>query len=50
MVSETISLALLELTEEITDALDNKESTLGVFVGLKKAFDTIDHCILLKKT
>ena len=35
------SLALLELTEEITSALDKKKSTIGVFIDLKKAFDTI---------
>ena len=40
------SLALLELTEEITSAL---ESTIGVFINLKKAFDTIDHTLLLEK-
>lgn len=33
-----ISLALMELTEEIT--VDNK-----VFIDLKKAFDTINHDI-----
>ena len=30
-------------------SLDNKKTTLGVFLGLSKAFDTIDHNILLKK-
>ena len=43
------SLALLELTEEITSALDKKKSTIGVFIDLKKAFDTIDHTLLLEK-
>jgi hypothetical protein len=43
------SLALLELTEEITTALDNKKCTIGVFIDLKKAFDTIDHKLLIKK-
>ena len=43
------SLALLELTEEITSALDKKKSTIGVFIDLKKAFDTIDHTLLLAK-
>ena len=43
------SLALLELTEEITSALDKKKSTIGVFIDLKKAFDTIDHTLLLPK-
>ena len=43
------SLALLELTEEITKALDNKKLTIGVYVDLKKAFDTINHSLLFKK-
>ena len=43
------SLALLELIEELTNTIDNKESTIGVFIDLKKAFDTIDHSLLLQK-
>ena len=45
----SISLVLLELTEEITSAMDNKKITIGVFIDLKKAFDTIDHDLLLAK-
>ena len=41
--------ALLELVEEITNALDNKKYAIGVFVDLKKAFDTADHDILAKQ-
>ena len=37
------------MVEKITNAIDNKKYTIGVFVDLKKAFDTIDHRILLKK-
>ena len=43
------SMALLELTENIATALDQKECTTGVFIDLKKAFDTIDHHLLLRK-
>ena len=45
------SLAILELVEEITNnAIDDCKSTVGVFIDLKKAFDTVDHNILIKKT
>ena len=42
------SLAILELVEEITNAIDDCKSTVGVFIDLKKAFDTVDHNILIK--
>jgi hypothetical protein len=31
----------------ISTALDNKELTVGVFIDLSKAFDTVDPNILL---
>ena len=43
------SHALVNLIEDITTALDKRMSTLGVFIDLKKAFDTIDHELLIKK-
>ena len=43
------SLAIIELVEEITNSLDNHESTVGVFIDLKHAFDTVDHGILVEK-
>ena len=43
------SLALMELVEEISSSLDKKNVTIGVFIDLKKAFDTIDHNLLLNK-
>ena len=41
--------ALLELAEEITSSLDNNKYAIGVFVDLKKAFDTVDHDVLAKQ-
>ena len=41
--------ALLELIENITSNTDKKCVTLGVFIDLKKAFDTIDHTLLIQK-
>ncbi len=43
------ALALMKITEEITTAIENKKYTIGVFVDLKKAFDTIGHKILISK-
>ena len=41
--------ALISITEEIKGALDNDEFSCGVFLGFQKAFDTINHRILLTK-
>ena len=41
--------ALFSLTETIRDALDNGNFACGIFIDLQKAFDTVDHEILLKK-
>ena len=43
------SLAIIELVEKITSSLDNDEATVGIFIYLKKAFDTVDHSILIEK-
>ena len=41
--------ALISLTEQIRKALDSDKYVGGVFIDLKKAFDTVDHKILLGK-
>ena len=41
--------ALINLTEDIRSALDHSNFAVGVFVDLQKAFDTVDHNILLNK-
>ena len=41
--------AILELVTKISKAIDDNEFTMGVFLDLSKAFDTVDHVILLQK-
>ena len=35
--------------DKLTKALDNGELVLGVFLDFSKAFDTVNHVILLQK-
>ena len=37
----------MAITESIQKELDDGNHTAGVFVDLKKCFDTVDHSILL---
>ena len=43
------SHALIDITETIRQALDNKKFACGIFVDLQKAFDTVNHDILIAK-
>ena len=47
--NHSTSLALIHLYEKLSSAIDNKEYTLGVFIDLSKAFDTVNHDMLLAK-
>lgn len=53
IVSSNASLRLLyavmEMVEEKTKAIENGEYSLGIYIDLQKAFDIIDHSILLRK-
>ena len=39
----------MDLIENICESIDKKKYVMGIFIDLKKAFDTIDHNILLNK-
>ena len=41
--------ALINITENIRKALDDGNIVCGIFVDLEKAFDSVDHQILLAK-
>ena len=41
--------AIIELVEQIYQNFEENKCTLGVFIDLEKAFDTVDHKILLRK-
>ena len=47
--SHSIDHALVSLTEAIKNSLDSKKFGCGIFIDLQKAFDTVNHNILLKK-
>ena len=42
-------MALIDLVDKISSNFDGKKYTVGVFLDLSKAFDTIDHTILINK-
>ena len=44
-----LHLDLIDLIRNISSAIDRNESTLGIFLELSKAFDTINHKILSHK-
>ena len=41
--------ALIELSDKIAKAMDDKKHMIGIFIDLSKAFDTLNHDILLHK-
>ena len=47
--NRSTALALIDLINNISSAIDRNETTLGIFLDLSKAFDTIYHEILCQK-
>jgi hypothetical protein len=43
------SMSLLDMQDKISKAIDNNEFSIGIFLDLAKAFDTVNHTILLEK-
>ena len=41
--------AILDIVNRIQENIDNKKFTCGIFIDIQKAFDTVDHTILLRK-
>ena len=46
---KSTELAVLELIYRITQSLDNGQTPVNIYLDLSKAFDTLDHSILLHK-
>ena len=47
--NHSTSHAILLITDKIQKAIENKLYSCGIFLDLCKAFDTVNHNILLKK-
>ena len=47
--NHSTSHALIHLMNRISSAIDQRETTVGVFLDLSKAFNTLDHQILFTK-
>ena len=47
--NNSTSYALMEITEKIKESIDNGKYGRGIYIDLRKAFDTVNHNILIKK-
>ena len=47
--NNSTAYALMEITEKIKESVDDGNYGCGVFIDLRKAFDTVNHKILLSK-
>ena len=46
--SHSTYMALMTLMDRLITSLENDEHVIGIFLDFSKAFDTVDHAILLK--
>ena len=42
-------MAIICLMDKLVKALEKGEVGIGIFIDFRKAFDTVDHIILLEK-
>ena len=47
--NNSTSYALMEITEQIKESIDKGKYGCGIFIDLRKAFDTVNHSILVNK-
>ena len=47
--NNSTTYALIQITEMIKESIDNHKYGCGIFIDLRKAFDTVNHNILLTK-
>ena len=47
--NRSTEFAIIEFVDKITKAIDQGKYTIGIFLDFSKAFDTINHKILIKK-
>ena len=45
----SIHMAMIILIDNICEALENGDCVIGILLDFSKAFDTVDHIILLQK-
>ena len=41
-------MTITYLITKLTEAIENNEFTVGIFLDLSKTFDTVNHSILIK--
>ena len=41
-------MAILDLVDKMSQKIDSKNYSIGIFIDLSKAFDTINHKILIE--
>ena len=47
--NNSTTFALIQITEKIKETIDDKRYGCGIFIDIRKAFDTVNHDILLRK-